>query len=112
MAISVAWQTTVTCTTAPTGFYTVPSTTAATSFYPYARDLVLCNAGTGTLFVSLDASTAATSVAGFKLPAGGSVLLTQCQVPQAAIVGAAASSTATTSTYLLSIGYATNVAYI
>jgi hypothetical protein len=110
VAISVAWQTVATVTTAPTGFYTVPSASTV-PYGAYARDLVITNSGAGTIYVCLAAaSTVATSVGGFQLPVGGTVLLTQCQVPASSIIGAAAASTAVTNQ--VSLGWATNVAYI
>lgn len=111
MAISVSWAATATLTTAPTCFYTVPSASTV-PYGAYARDMVITNSGSGTIFVAVGGTTAATSVSGFQLPAGGSVILTQCQVPQGLFVSGAAASTATTSTYLVSLGFGTNVAYI
>lgn len=110
MAISVAWQTVASVTTAPTLFYTVPSASTV-PYGVYARDMVITNSGAGTIYVSLaPSSTAATSVGGFQVPVGGTVLLTQCQVPSGSVVGAAAASTAVTNQ--VSLGWATNVAYI
>ena len=78
--------------------YTVPTTAPS-----YSRDLILTNSGTVTIWVGLStAGTVATSVASFQIPTGGSVLLTQCQVPTGAIVSALSGQTATG---LLSIGY-------
>ena len=81
--------------------YTVPSSTSST--YAYARDLVITNAGTLTTWVGLStAGTVATSVASMQIPAGGSVLLTQCQVPAGAVLS---SLTGVSTTGLISIGY-------
>lgn len=108
MAISVAWQTVATITSAA-ACYTVPSSTVSTTFYPYARDLVLNNSGPNTLFVGLSSGTVSATTTSFQLPSGGTILLTQCQVPQGAIVSATCPTAAGSS---LSVGYATNVAYV
>jgi hypothetical protein len=104
VAISVAWQTVVTVTTSAT-VYTTPAATATT--FGYARDLVLTNSGTATIFIGMGVANVSTSVASFNIPAGGSLVLTQCQVPAntpiSAIVGAGTTS--------VSVGYATNVNY-
>ena len=111
MAISVAWQTvaSIAATSTVSTFYTVPSASTV-SFGTYARDLVVTNSGTsGTVFVSLGAAGAVTAAAGFQVPTGGTVILTQCQVPAGAVIGVAN----TTSTAVnVSAGFATNVAYI
>lgn len=109
MAIFAQWQTVVTVT-AQAALYTVPSTTAATTFFPYARDLVLTNSGANTLYVAVNTNTAAATTTGsFAIPTGGTVILTQCQVPQGTVVNATCPTAAGSQ---LSIGYATNVAYI
>lgn len=105
MAISVAWQTTATNITTSAPLYTVPTTGL---FGTYARDLVITNAGTANVYVN--AGTGATSsaiVTSTQIPAGGTLLLTQCQVPAGTVVYAFASAAAS-----VSIGYATNVAFI
>lgn len=106
MAISVAWQTVSTITAgSSTSLYTVPSTGA---FSTYARDLVITNGGTVNSFVSLGASaSAASTAASFVVPPGGTVLLTQCQVPAASIIYGMSNGASP-----ISIGYATNVSYI
>ena len=110
MAISVAWQTTVTFSAATTPCYTVP-TTASAAFGTYARDLVITNGGTAALYTNLQplTSNAATTAASFYLPAGGTLILTQCQVPGGAGVSMIPISGGTCTA---SIGYATNVSYI
>ncbi len=108
MAISVAWQTTASFTTTK-ALYTTPTATAST--FGYARDLVLCNAGTNTIFVSAGpAVTSAATTSSFGIPAGGSLILTQCQVPVSTIIYGVQGVATTTS--FLSIGFATNVSYI
>lgn len=108
MAISVAWQTVVTVATSNGALYTVPSSTAAS--FAYARDLVLTNSGATTIFVNATGagSPVATTTGSYQVPSGGTLLLTQCQVPNGAVVSALSPGTAGS----LSIGYATNVAYI
>lgn len=105
MAISVAWQTVASVTSAA-AFYTVPSASTA-AYGSYARDLVLTNSGTVTLFVGLSSGTVSATTTSFQVPTGGTVLLTQCQVPSGGIV----SATAPTGTGSLSVGFATNVNY-
>lgn len=112
MAISVAWQTTASFTTT-TALYTVPTAafaaTAGTFLYP--RDLVITNSGTATIFVAVGASvTSAATTSSFQVPTGGSVILTQCQVPAGAVVYGVQAVATTPSQ--ASIGYATNVAYV
>lgn len=105
MAISTQWA--VVNSTVGTSSSSVYTTVAAT-VSSYLRDLVINNSGTG--FVSISFGTAATSAAtasSFALPPGGTVILTQCQVPNGAIIYAIAPATTT-----VSVGYATNVAYI
>jgi hypothetical protein len=106
VAISVAWQTVASFTSAA-ALYTVPSASTA-SFGSYARDLVLNNSGTATIFIAANTNTAAATTTGsFQIPAGGTVLLTQCQVPAGTIIN----GTCPTTTGYLSIGYAANVNY-
>ena len=112
MAISVAWQTTATFTTSA-ALFTVPTAafaaTAGTFLYP--RDLVITNSGTSTCYVSASATaTGALTTSSFALPTGGTVLLTQCQVPASTIIYGVQAVATTPSQ--VSIGYATNVAYI
>lgn len=83
MAIAATYVVTATSvSTSAVQLYTVPST-------GYNRDLVVTNAGTVTVFAGLSTSgTVATSVASFQIPGGGSVVLTQCQVPAGAVLSA------------------------
>lgn len=100
MAIAASWQTVATVTTTAGTVFT----TAA----GYTRDLVVTNSGANTIFIGLGASNIATSVASFGIPAGGTVVLTQCQVPAStpltAIAGLAAGSQ-------VSVGYGSLVNY-
>ena len=106
MAISVAWQTVVTNITTSTALFTTATSTAAT--FQYQRDLVITNSGASTLFVSGGTgTTAATTLISFGIPSGGTLLLTQCQVPNQTIIWGTSGGTAAAS-----IGFATNVAYI
>ena len=112
MAINAQWQTSATLVSGTNGtvntFYTVPASTSST--FAYARDLVINNGGANTLFVTMNpTSTTCTSAASFQIPAGGTMVLTQCQVPNGAVVGVAIGGTNTTS---VNIGYALNVAYV
>jgi hypothetical protein len=105
VAISVAWQTVATNITSSASLYTVPTTG---NFGTYVRDLVITNSGTAIVYVN--AGTGATSsaiVTSTQIPVGGTLLLTQCQVPPGTVVYGFASSAAS-----VSIGYATNVAFI
>jgi len=108
VAISVAWQTVVTVATSNGALYTVPSSTSAT--FAYARDLVVTNSGATTIFANVTAagSPVATTTGSYQIPSGGSLILTQCQVPGGAVLSALSPGTAGS----LSVGYATNVAYI
>jgi hypothetical protein len=107
VAISVAWQTTATFTTT-TSLYTVPS---SGNYGTYARDLVITNSGTAVCYVSCGtAVSSAVTTSSFVLPAGGTLLLTQCQVPASSIIYGVQYVATTTSS--VSIGYATNVAFI
>ncbi len=107
MAIAVAWQTTATFTTSA-ALYTVPSSGA---YGTYARDLVINNSGTATIYVSagVPASSAATT-SSFVIPTGGSVILTQCQVPASTIIYGVQAVATTTSQ--ASIGFASNVSFV
>jgi hypothetical protein len=109
VAISVAWQTvaSIAATSTVSTFYTVPSASTA-SYGSYARDLVVNNSGAGNLFVCLSVAGAVTAAAGFQVPAGGTVILTECAVPAGAIVGVANTTTTASN---VSAGFATNVNY-
>lgn len=101
MAIAATWVVNNTAiTTTAAQLYTVPST-------GYKRDLVV-TAGTAAVYVGLSTDgTVATSAASFKVPGGGSIVLTQCQVPTGAVLSALTGSGTST----LSIGYGSLVSY-
>ena len=101
MAIATTWLTTATSITSSTVLYTVNTSGA------YARDLVITNSGANLGYVTVGASASSAAAAtGFVLPAGGTVILTQCAIPSSAkIYGFASSATN------FSIGYASNVTY-
>ena len=104
MALAVAWQTTATFTTSA-ALYTVPSSSTV-AYGSYARDLVICNSGTAQCYVSFGTVvTSAATTSSFAIPAGGSVLLTNCQVQAGGIVYGVQQVATTTSQ--VSIGYAT-----
>lgn len=110
MAIAVAWQTVVTgiTTSANTTAYTIPSASTV-PYGTYARDLVINNSGTSTVFVCMNsAPSSPSSVNCFGIPVGGSLVLTQCQVTAGYVVGAVAGAGTTS----VSIGFATNVSYV
>lgn len=110
MALAATYQTTATVGTASTALYTVPASTAST--FGYARDLVITNAGTPTILVGLTTSAgpSATTTGSFQIPSGGSVVLTQCQVPSAGVITGVTSTTAATG--LASIGYGSVVSIV
>ena len=99
MAIATSWQTVATVTTTAGTVFT----TAA----GYIRDLVVTNSGTATIFVGVGASNVATSVASFQIPVGGSLVLTQCEIPTSVPVTAIAGA----GTGSVSIGYGSLVNY-
>jgi hypothetical protein len=108
VAIAAQWQTVATLTSSSTGVYTVPTnTTAATYAYGgYARDLVVTNSGTTSVSVSFGASaSSAATASSFALPVGGTVILTQCQIPNGGIVWGIGPGQ-------VSVGFGTNVSYI
>lgn len=107
MAIAVAWQTTVSFTTSA-ALYTTPT---SGNFSSYNRDLVINNSGTATIYVAVGAPvTSAATTSSFVIPTGGSVILTQCQIPAQTIVYGVQAVATTTSQ--ASIGFASNVAYV
>jgi hypothetical protein len=106
VAIAAQWQTVASVTTTAGTVYTTNAATAST--FGYGRDLVVTNSGTVTIFIGMGASNVATSVASFGVPSGGTLVLTQCGVPNATPVTAIAGA----GTGQVSIGYATNVAYV
>lgn len=105
MAIATQWVATnnTVSTTALTVYTTVAATVSS-----YLRDLVITNGGTASVFIGMGASNVATSVASFSIPAGGTLVLTQCQVPNGTPISAIAGA----GTVPVYVGYATNVAYI
>jgi hypothetical protein len=106
MAIAAQWQTVASVTTTAGTVFTTAAATAST--FAYQRDLVVTNSGTVSIFVGIGASNVATSVASFQIPTGGSLVLTQCQVPS----GVPLTAIAGAGTGQVSVGYATNVAYV
>ena len=107
MAIAATWVVSSTAVTSTAGtVYTTAAATAAT--YGYGRDMVISNSGTVAIFVGLGASNVATTVASMQIPAGGTLLLTQCQIPTSAPVTAVCAS----GTAYTSIGFASVVSVI
>lgn len=106
MAIATQWvASSIAVATSSTSVYT----TVAATVSSYLRDLVVTNSGAYPVCVSMGTSaTAAVIASSFFLPPGGTVVLTQSQVPNAAKIYGIAVGTASS----LSVGYATNVAYI
>ena len=102
MALAATWVVNNTAiTTTAAQLYTVAST-------GYKRDLVV-TAGTAAVYVGLSTDgTVATSAASMLVPAGGSLILTQCQVPQGAILSALTGAGTST----LSIGFGSLVSYV
>ena len=103
MAIAASWVVNNTAlTTTVAQLYTVSST-------GYRRDLVVTNGTGASCYVGLSTDgTVATSAASFKIPAGGSLILTQCQVPAGAILSALTGAGTST----LSIGFGSLVSYV
>ncbi len=101
MAIAANWTVNGISVTASTALTTVAST-------GYKRDLVVTNGGPSALFVGLGSGvTAATTVNSFQIPSGGSLILTQCQVPAGGIIYAVSAGTSATS-----IGFGSLVNYV
>lgn len=104
MALAVAYQTTVTFTTTA-ALYTTSSTSLP------GRDLVITNSGAGTCYVACGApTTAAVTTSSFVIPTGGSVVLTQCQIPASLKIWGC--QDVATNTQSVSIGYASVVSVI
>lgn len=113
MAIAAQWViNNAAVSTSDTALYTVPTQAfAATSgTYLYPRDLVVTNSGATTIFVAqtTGGSPVSTTTGSFQVPPGGSVILTQCQVPAGTVIKALSPGTAGSA----SIGFGTNVAYV
>jgi hypothetical protein len=107
VAIAAAYQTVVTVATSTGALWTAPSSTSAT--YGSPRDLVVTNSGTTTCWFAVGgAVSSAATTSSFQVPAGGTVILTQCQVPAGLIFYGVSPTNAGQA----SIGFATNVAYI
>ena len=107
MAIATQWAVSGLSVTTTAPLYTVP-TSSSNPYGTYARDLVVTNGGPSNLFVTLGSgSTAATTAQSFQIPTGGSLVLTQCQVPAGGIIYGVSSGTS--SAY---IGYGSNVSYV
>jgi hypothetical protein len=100
VAIAAAWQTVASVTTTAGTVFTTSSS--------YLRDLVITNSGASTIFVGVGASNVATSVASFQIPVGGTVVLTQCQIPTSVPVTALTGSGSSS----VSIGYGSLVSYV
>lgn len=111
MAIAANWVVTAPYSTT-TALYTTPTAAfaATAGTYLYQRDLVITNNGASTMFVAVGTgASSAVTTSSFALPSGGSVILTQCQVPNAAIIyGVGQGGAAGTA----SIGWGTNVSYV
>ena len=90
MAIAASWKVNALSVVGSTAMYTT-----ATS--GYLRDLVITNGGPSTLFVALGTGiTSAATTSSFQIPTGGSVVLTECQVPNSGIIyGISAGTSAT-----------------
>lgn len=105
MAIATQWVATVAVPTSSTSVYTSVASTVSS----YLRDIVVNNGGTFPCSVSMGTNaTSAAAASSFYVPAGGSVVLTQCQVQNASKIWAIGIGGATT----VNVGYATNVAYV
>ena len=90
MAIAATWTVNGTAVTTSASLTTISNT-------GYKRDLVVTNGGPSALFVALGTGcTVATTINSFQIPAGGSLILTQCQVPTSAVLyGVSAGTSAT-----------------
>jgi hypothetical protein len=101
VAIAATYFTTVTNVTTSTALYTTSSTA-------YNRDLVITNSGVSTLFVAVGAAiSSAATTSSYGIPSGGSLVLTECQVPQTAKIYGTSAGTAAAS-----LGWATLVSVI
>lgn len=101
MAIAATWAVSNLAVTTSAAIYTVPST-------GYKRDLVVTNGGPSALFVGLGSGvTSGATTSSFQIPSGGSLILTQCQAPQSAIIYGISAGTSATF-----VGYGSNVSYV
>jgi hypothetical protein len=106
--VAIAATYTLTNLSVPTSsavLYTVPTTAPN-----YSRDLILTNAGTTTIYLAFSTagSQVATTTGSFAIPTGGTVLLTQCQVP----TGSTLYGLSPTNAGAVSIGYGSVVSVI
>jgi len=100
VAIAASYFTVVTNITSSAPLYTTATT-------GYKRDLVVTNSGASTLFVAAGpAVSSAATTSSFAVPTGGSLILTQCQVPVSTILYGVSSGTASAS-----LGWASLVTY-
>ena len=100
MAIAATYFTTATVTSSAAQF-TVLTT-------GYFRDLVVTNSGTANVWVGLGSGlTSAATTSSFQIPTGGTLILTQCQVPAGGKIYAISSGTTS-----VSLGWGSNVSYI
>lgn len=90
MAIAATWTVNGTAVTTSASLTTISNT-------GYKRDLVITNGGPSNLFIGLGSGvTAATTLNSFQIPSGGSLILTQCQVPAGGVIyGVSAGTSAT-----------------
>jgi hypothetical protein len=93
VAIAASWQTVASVTTTAGTVFTTAS--------GYIRDLVVNNSGANTIFVGLGTASVATSVASFSIPAGGTIVLTECEIPTSAPLTAITGTGSST----ISVGY-------
>jgi hypothetical protein len=103
VAIAATWKQTVSTVTNTAG-------TVYTTGSGYARDLVVNNSGASTIFVGLGTSNVASSTAGFAIPPGGTLVLTECAVPASTPVTACTGVSGATS--LISVGYGSVVSNV
>jgi hypothetical protein len=106
VAIAATYNTVVTAAaTTSTALFT-------TSTSVYQRDLIVTNSGASTCFISAGTGvTSASTTVSFAVPSGGTVLLTECQVPNSTILfGFAAASPA--GGLNVSIGYGSVVSVV
>lgn len=100
MAIAATWTVNGTAVTTSASLATISSTV-------YQRDLIITNGGPSNLFVALGTGcTVATTAGSMQVPAGGSLILTQCQVPAGGIIFGVSAGTSATS-----IGFGSLVNY-
>jgi hypothetical protein len=101
VAIAATWTIAGTAVTSSASLTTISNT-------GYKRDLVITNGGPSALYIGLGSGvTAATTINSFQIPSGGSLILSQCQVPQGAILYGV--SAGTSATY---VGFGSNVSYV